>query len=540
MFKKSLILLTTTAIMLPVGLVPVSATGTAIGESVRQERAQRSKPKARSQRQQRAPRQRTSSGKVRKSQSSYKRHEPVARQPSEPQQQSMPVQRSAPRQQAVSRQQSVPRQQRDVRQQVTRRHEATSQQRASQRVEPVRERNSVRAQARSRARANTGSSTTSVKKQTNVTRVTRSNGSKPSTRAITRTSTRSVENNLRNRSAVTRRYSSPKGTRVVRDDDARRATRNVTRTTKVISRKNAVLRDHKDATGRRRAAAYATSRGTYTSSRSNRDYRRDVRSTHGGNAEYYTGNGRTRRLDLDRDRRGARSTDWDRGYDRARYRGSYRRDWLYQNRWYRDHDIYFGFSPFYLGFGFNTGYFNGHYNGYFNGHYFGRSHYYGHWPLSSGFYGSRARWGWNHSHHHYHYGSYCPHAHNNVDVVYDSHNYHNSYSSNSDTAVGVLLGGIVGGILGAEIDGGHNRTAGTVIGAIAGAAIGASIANADDGSAIHYPETGVVYDSVGRHRYEDAPYLPPREIKTCLRYETRNNQNICTKWTVEYVYDDEE
>ncbi|MBL4838861.1 MAG: glycine zipper 2TM domain-containing protein [Kordiimonadaceae bacterium] len=123
-------------------------------------------------------------------------------------------------------------------------------------------------------------------------------------------------------------------------------------------------------------------------------------------------------------------------------------------------------------------------------------------------------------------------------MAYDDHSYYAS-SSSDDTALGMLLGGVVGGIIGAEIDGGHNKTAGAVVGAIVGAAIGASVANADN-DVVHYPKTGVVYDAEGRHAYENEAYLPPREIKTCLRYETRNKEHICTKWTVEYVYDDDD
>lgn len=100
----------------------------------------------------------------------------------------------------------------------------------------------------------------------------------------------------------------------------------------------------------------------------------------------------------------------------------------------------------------------------------------------------------------------------------------------------MLLGGIVGGIIGAEIDGGRDKTAGAVIGSVVGAAIGANAARSDD--VVHRPAAGVVYDANGRHIYESETYQPPREIRTCLRYETRQSEYVCTKWTVEYEYDD--
>jgi len=110
-------------------------------------------------------------------------------------------------------------------------------------------------------------------------------------------------------------------------------------------------------------------------------------------------------------------------------------------------------------------------------------------------------------------------------------------ANDSDTVAGVLLGGIVGGIIGAEIDGGHNRTTGTLLGAAIGAAVGGAAASDDDHSSNTYYADDV-WDSDGRHRFETEPYRPPEEIRTCMRYEDVNGNYICTKWTVEYFYDD--
>lgn len=100
-----------------------------------------------------------------------------------------------------------------------------------------------------------------------------------------------------------------------------------------------------------------------------------------------------------------------------------------------------------------------------------------------------------------------------------------------------MLGGIVGGIIGAEIDGGHDRTAGTVIGSVVGATIGA---NATSSRSRSYTVPGGYddFETDGSHRYENELYEPPREIRTCMRYEDVRGDYVCTKWSVEYIYDD--
>ncbi|MBL4790570.1 MAG: hypothetical protein JKY60_16510 [Kordiimonadaceae bacterium] len=201
----------------------------------------------------------------------------------------------------------------------------------------------------------------------------------------------------------------------------------------------------------------------------------------------------------------------------------------------------FGHSFGSYGFGYSSGYNYGFGSRYRHGYWSGDDYgFFGHWPYSSGYFGTRSYWGWNHRHHHYHYGSYCPNVHGGSN--YSSAGYYSN--GGSDTLAGVLLGGIVGGIIGAEIDGGYNRGAGAAIGAIVGASIGASAAS-DDRSygSVQYADEDRYdgdYDSNGRHRYENETYSPPREIRTCLRYETVRGNYICTKWSVEYIYDDED
>jgi len=352
---------------------------------------------------------------------------------------------------------------------------------------------------------------------------------RPSRQSVTHTSRQSVKHTPREKVTHTQRTSRSRKagatSRAQPVHDSRRVVRDNGHTYEGSGR--APARRYLGDTGHRKQE--------YSASKTTRDSRRAVR---GNNDDHNRHVSRTRQVDYARDHNNRHNSNWDRGHNRDHLRGNYRQNWWYRDRWYRDVDIFFGFSPYYSGFGFNVGYYNGHYNGYYNGYYYGRDYYFGHWPVTSGYYSSYASWRWNHRHHHYHYGDYCPHAYNNTRVTYYD-GYRDDYyrsSSSGDQIAGILLGGIVGGIIGAEIDGGHNKTAGAVIGSVVGAAIGASATNPDGVS--HSPKPGVVYDTRGRHAYETETYMPPREIRTCLRYETRQGQDVCTKWTVEYDYDD--
>jgi len=265
-------------------------------------------------------------------------------------------------------------------------------------------------------------------------------------------------------------------------------------------------------------------------------YRNDGRRRGRGDER---GRGGDRTRDRDYDRRRERDYDEynyrDRDNRRSRYSYNHRR-----NR--RDWNFYFGFGNYFGGYGYslgyNRGYNYGYRSGYRHGYWYGDDYdFFGHWPLRAGYYGTRAHWLWHHSHHHYHYGEYCPNAHNRR---YSSGGYY--HSGGSDEIAGILLGGIVGGIIGAEIDGGRDRTAGAVIGSVVGASIGANASKSDNGH--HYSTGGGYYDADnfdanGRHRYENEPYRPPQEIRTCMRYEDVRGNYICTKWSVEYIYDED-
>lgn len=266
------------------------------------------------------------------------------------------------------------------------------------------------------------------------------------------------------------------------------------------------------------------------------------------------------RYDGARARASARNARVDRYRDRGsyRYRDTHRRADPYQPRVRRNvyrnyfyprfgNSVFFGFGGFYTGPRYSLGfydpfwpYFGSYYNAY---NYYD---YYSHWPFARGFYGHRASWGWAHRHNHYHYGDYCPGFHHD-----DGHHYgHSNYrytNGSGDNVAGTLLGAVVGGIIGAEIDGGRNRTAG----AIAGAVVGATIGNAATrNNANHHPapstgyrqpySSGARFDENGRHIYETRPYQPPEEVRTCMRYDYRGDSYTCTKWTVEYVYDDDQ
>lgn len=174
---------------------------------------------------------------------------------------------------------------------------------------------------------------------------------------------------------------------------------------------------------------------------------------------------------------------------------------------------------------------------------------FGHWPYHRGFYNRRASWAWAHRHNHYHYGTYCPGFDDHVSYSAHNHYYHSgNYSSGGNNVAGTLLGAVVGGIIGAEIDGGRNRTAGALFGAAAGALVGNAATRDSHSVDHHYVEPrGVTYhgeysarasyDENGRHRYETEPYTPPEEVRTCMEYGYRNGNYTCTKWTVEYLED---
>ncbi|MBL4838860.1 MAG: hypothetical protein JKY34_14920 [Kordiimonadaceae bacterium] len=365
MFKKSLVLLTATAFMLPAGYtVNVVSADEYSAREARQERARQSRPKAKSTYKQRAPRQRASSSSRRSgTKSSYQREEQAAKQQTAPRKVSSPQQPAIPR-------------------------------------------------AISRASASSGGGQQAGVQTRRVTRTTRGS-SQPTTRTVRRTSTgtRTITGTTtgtstgnttgQDKATVSRTYSNVTKTRAVHPravgakGDTRRTPRNATRSTSTTSRSGSVNTGSSAANQHlnRQAAALAYdrelyNRGTYSASRSNRDTRRAVRSTHGGSGEYYT-QGKTRRLDQ---QRGQTNANWDRGRVRDYARGSYKRNW-YRNSRYRDWDVYFGFSPFYYGFGYNRSYFGGHYNGYYTGHYYGRNYYYGHWPFTAGYYHARASWG---------------------------------------------------------------------------------------------------------------------------------------------------
>ncbi len=464
MFRKSLILLTTTAILLPMEAVSAGGDERTYREQDRakQERVQRSRGDRSKARQSRPERSRQSTPRREQARPSQRRASPPQAQNVERKAESAPVQRqSSSQSQRYSRVETSSRSDRAVR--------ATSswnvQQRTPARERAVRDRGS----SRSAERANAG----------------------------------------RSRNQVV--------------NGERRAVRNAERDRAISEAQREVI-VRRDENGNR-----------YTGYRGNRTRQDSRRVVRGSSEDQGRPASRVRELDYKRDHAYRGNENWDRGSVRDRRRGNYRRDWWYRDRWYRDVDIFFGFTPYYSGFGFNVGYHNGYYNAYHNGHYYGRDYYFGHWPVTSGYYHTHSSWRWNHHHHHYHYGDYCPHARNNAHVTYHSDSYYSS-SSSGDQVAGILLGGIVGGIIGAEIDGGRNKTAGAVIGSVVGAAIGASATQSD--GVVHRPEVGVVYDGDGRHVYETEAYQPPREIRTCMRYEKRQGAHVCTKWTVEYEYDD--
>lgn len=463
MFKKSLILLTTTAILLP--MEAVSAGG--------DERKYRDQDRAN---QERAQRSRGDRSKARQAR-------PERSRPSAPRRAQT---RSVPKRQSPPRAQNTERRARDVAVQ----DRGPSQ--ARQRTRP-----SSQSTARSSERSRTTNRVRSVPaRETAV----RDRGNSRSTeRANAGRSRSEVVNGVR---------------RVVRNTERDRA----------ISEAQRDVIVRRDANGNK-----------YTGYRGNRTSQDSRRAVRGSSEDRGRPASRVRELDYARGNAYRGNDNWDRGRVRDRRRGNYRRDWWYRDRWYRDVDVFFGFTPYYSGFGFNVGYHNGYYNAYHNGHYYGRNYYFGHWPVTSGYYHARSTWLWSHHHHHYHYGDYCPHAHNNAHVTYHNDNYYSS-SSSGDQVAGMLLGGIVGGIIGAEIDGGRNKTTGAVIGSVVGAAIGANAAQSNN--VAHHPEVGVVYGESGRHVYETETYQPPREVRTCMRYETRQGEDVCTKWTVEYEYDD--
>ncbi|MEX0298476.1 MAG: glycine zipper 2TM domain-containing protein [Kordiimonas sp.] len=476
MFKKSLILLTTTAILLPMEAVSAGSDDRRYRDQDRakQERAQRSRGDRSNARQSRPERARSSA--PRRAQ-----------------------ERSAPRAQSSERRSSA-RTERSVRR--------SSSQVSRARDTAVRDRGS--SQNRQRATA--------------PNRVNENRAVRPSSSRNTQTITRARDTAVRDRGnsrSTERARASRTRSQVV--NNQRRTVRNIERNRAISEAQRDVI-VRRDANGNRYTG--------YAGTRTTRDSRRVVRGSVNDRGRPAS---RVRELDYARDHAYRGNSNWDRGRVRDRRRGNYRRDWWYRDRWYRDVDVFFGFTPYYSGFGFSVGYHNGYYNGYPNGYYYGRDYYFGHWPVTSGYYHRHSTWRWSHHHHHYHYGDYCPHAHHDVHVTYhDDHHY--SSSSSGNQVAGILLGGIVGGIIGAEIDGGRDKTAGAVIGSVVGAAIGASATQSND--VVHTPAAGVVYDAGGRHAYEVETYQPPREIKTCMRYETRQGEYVCTKWTVEYEYDD--
>lgn len=281
-------------------------------------------------------------------------------------------------------------------------------------------------------------------------------------------------------------------------------------------------------------------------SRGGRGSRDHSRGSYDGDRSHNNARGHNNNRDHDRSRRhnggNTRSGDHYAGSQRTHYRGSYG-----HNRGYgAGHSglgAYFGFGHYYGGLGFGYGYSSsygyghGYYSGYRPGYWYGADYgFFGDWPLYSGYVSGRSDWLWNHGHQHYHYGSYCP---NGQSSRYSSTGYYSS--SVGDNVAGVFLGGVVGGIIGAEIDGGHNRTAGAVIGSVVGAAIGAQ---ATQSNSNNYQAAGGYsgsnFDTNGRHRNETQTYQPPKEVRTCVRYDEVRGNYVCTKWTVEYIYDETE
>jgi hypothetical protein len=267
-----------------------------------------------------------------------------------------------------------------------------------------------------------------------------------------------------------------------------------------------------------------------------------------------------------RSRATARNDRADRSYsgrnnNNSRYRGGHRVVDPYQphvnrrhyggHRRYSSNNFYFGFGNLFGSYGYSIGYSNGYRPSYWDFYDpYNTYSYYSHWPYTRGLWAYRANWGWAHRHNHYHYGDYCPGFQHSSGGYYGYNSFglsdYGYNNDNSDTVVGTLLGAVVGGIIGAEIDGGRNKTAGAVVGAVVGATIGNA---ATDNSVNHVPSAGVNhqpysssahFDSDGRHVYEKNEYRPPEEVRTCMRYDYRGSDYVCTKWTVEYVYDDEE
>ncbi|UTW56651.1 glycine zipper 2TM domain-containing protein [Kordiimonas sp. SCSIO 12610] len=249
-----------------------------------------------------------------------------------------------------------------------------------------------------------------------------------------------------------------------------------------------------------------------------------------------------------------------RGFHNRGFKRGFKRGFRHGNRFGRHHrnNVFIGFGNGFYGNRF--GGFGPYYGGF--GHFGGFGGFYGR-NYGGFFYGGNPNIHfdniWHNRVRNYH-----------IDRRYDYYpptSYYAGGATSGNQLASTVLGGVLGGVIGSEIDGGRNRTAGILIGSAIGAALGNEVGRDLDAADRYYNDSyydsyrgqntvrvvereGVTsrdyggykgdqsFEADGSYRAETEDYQPPREIRKCIRYQYRGGDYQCTKWTLEYAYDE--